>query len=107
MEYMFIGGSKSGETSSTGPSTTGRPIVSNLLFLTPLIISLIFIIISLATIPGTAAYKTKYVKKDDPNSELGLRDIKVPVILLSFTLLILLITGALYWSNSRDISIKN
>ena len=64
---------------------------SRILKVLPLFIALIFVIISLATMPGTIAYKTKYVKKDDPNHELALKDIAIPVSLLSFTLLLLII----------------
>ena len=70
-----------------GESTTGNKILTVL----PLIISLIFVIISLATMPGTIGHKTKYVKKDDTNRELALKDIAIPVSLLSFTLLLLII----------------
>jgi hypothetical protein len=70
-----------------GESTTGNKILTVL----PLIISLIFVIISLATMPGTIGHKTKYVKKDDTNHELALKDIAIPVSLLSFTLLLLII----------------
>ncbi len=64
---------------------------SRILKVLPLFIALIFVIISLATMPGTILYKIKYVKKDDPKHELALKDIAIPVSLLSFTLLLLII----------------
>lgn len=63
---------------------------SRILKVTPLFIALIFVIISLGTMPGTIGHKTKYVKKDDPNHELALKDISIPVSLLSFTLLLII-----------------
>lgn len=69
--------------------------------LVPLFIALIFVIVSLATLPGTIGNKTKYVKKDDPNSELALKDIAVPVSLLSFTLLLIIIAIALNFSSVK------
>lgn len=51
---------------------------------------IIFIIIALGTMPGTIGHKTKYVKKDDPESELKLSNISIPVSLLSFSLLLLI-----------------
>ena len=56
----------------------------------PLFISILFIIISLGTMPGTIGHKAKYVKKDDPNSQLGLQQIRIPVALLSSTILVLI-----------------
>jgi len=81
MEEIFIGGAK---------GKSGK-----ILKVAPLFIALIFVIISLGTMPGTIGNKTKYVKKDDPNSELALKDIAVPVSLLSFTLLLIIVGIAL------------
>jgi hypothetical protein len=62
-----------------------------ILKIAPLGIAFLFVVISLAFIPGSAANKTKYVKKDDPSHELKLADISVPIALLSFTLLLLIV----------------
>jgi hypothetical protein len=62
-----------------------------ILKIAPLGIAFFFVLIALATIPGSAANKTKYVKKDDPEHELKLSDVAVPISLLSFTLLLLII----------------
>jgi hypothetical protein len=77
----------------------GGTMAEKILSLLPLIITLIFVIISLATIPGTIGHKTKYVKKDDPEHELALKDIAIPVSLLSFTLLLLMF--AMYQRTSQ------
>lgn len=76
-------------------------------------IIILFIIIALGTIPGTIGHKTKYVKKDDPESELKLSDVSIPVSLLSFSLLLLfvllslsmkIVKKALNSSNSTEFS---
>lgn len=92
MEEIFIGGAKNK--------------ASTILKVTPLFIALIFVIISLATIPGTIGNKTKYVKKDDPNSELKLKDIVIPISLLSFTLLLIIAGIVLNMKADKDY-IKN
>lgn len=63
---------------------------SRILKVAPLFVALIFVMISLGTIPGTIGHRTKYVKKDDPDTELSLKHISIPVSLLSFTLLLLI-----------------
>lgn len=50
---------------------------------------ILMIIVSLANIPGTAFYSQKYEKKDANKEELQLKDISIPVTLLSFTIFIL------------------
>ena len=74
-----------------GGSNTQSNNASRILKVAPLFIALIFVIIALATMPGTIGHKTKYVKKDYHNSELKLADISIPVSLLSFTLLLIIV----------------
>ena len=80
----------------------GKDGSNKIVKLAPLGIALIFVIISLATMPGTIGHKTKYVKKDDHNSELALKDLAVPVSLLSFTLLLLIIGIALHFGVVKE-----
>ena len=47
----------------------------------------LLVVISLATLPGTIGHTTKYVEKNDPDKELKLSAIKIPVSLLSVTLI--------------------
>lgn len=84
--------------SMIGGKGSGKKIIR----LIPLVISLIFVIISLATMPGTIGNKTKYIKKDDNSHELALKDIAIPVSLLSFTLLLLIISIALNFSETTS-----
>ena len=49
-----------------------------------------FIITSILTMPGISN-STKYVKKNDTETELTSKDVRTPVILLSITLLIIII----------------
>ena len=49
----------------------------------------LFVVVSLAYIPGSAAVSTKYVNKND-GSDLTLSNVAIPVSLLSFSLLLLL-----------------
>jgi hypothetical protein len=78
MSDVFIGG--------------GKNNASRILKILPLAVSLLCVIISLGTMPGTIGHKTKFVRKDDPENELKLSDISIPVVSLSFTI-ILIITG--------------
>jgi len=59
-----------------------------------LFFAFIFIIISIFSIPGINT-STKYVKQDDTESELKFKDVKMPSILLSITLLIIIIVFTL------------
>ena len=68
----------------------------------PLFIALIFVIISLGTMPGTIGHKTKYVKKDDPSSELTFKNISLPVVLLSITLLLIIAGIALNFNAVKE-----
>ena len=77
MDDIFIGG--------------GGNNASKILKVAPLFIALLFVIISLGTMPGTIGHRTKYVKKDDPDSELKLSNIAIPVTLLSLTLVLLIV----------------
>lgn len=88
MNNIFIGG--------------GKNNASKILNIAPLIISLIFVIISVGTMPGTIGNKTKYVKKDDTESELKLSDVAIPVSLLSFTIVLIIISIALNMNNISD-----
>ena len=87
----------------------GKPDKNNAsIFVTllPFIIALILVIVSLATMPGTIGHKTKYVKKDDPERELGLKEITIPVALLSSTI-VLLIIGIFMQSNRAQSVIRS
>ena len=55
----------------------------------------IFIIIALATLPGTIGHKQKYVEKDNVEKELKLSKMSIPVSLMSFSLLIVI--GVSVW----------
>ena len=88
---------------SNGRSTTAGGIIK----VAPIGVAFLFVVVSLAFIPGSAANKTKYVKKDDPNHVLGLKDISVPISLLSFTLLLLIIAIALNMKAVKDILNKD
>jgi uncharacterized membrane protein len=79
MDNIFIGG---GEIKATR--------ASKMLKVAPLFISLLFVIISLGTMPGTIGHKAKYVRKDDLKTELGLQQISIPVALLSVTILLII-----------------
>jgi energy-converting hydrogenase Eha subunit A len=54
-----------------------------------------FIITSILTMPGISN-STKYVKKNDTETELTSKDVRTPVILLSITLLIIIIIFVLH-----------
>ena len=69
----------------------GKSNAGQFLKVLPIGIAFLFVVISLAFIPGSAANKTKYVKQDDPKHVLSLKDISVPIALLSFTLLLLIV----------------
>jgi hypothetical protein len=58
----------------------------------PVLISFIFVIVALVYTPGTVTSKVKYVHADDRTTPLGLKDVAVTVSVLSFTLLMLLIS---------------
>lgn len=88
MENIFIGG--------------GDNNANKIIKIAPLAISLLFVIISLSTIPGTVFYKTKYVKKDDPDHQLKLSDVSIPVSLLSFTILLLLVGIVLNMKSTKE-----
>ena len=68
----------------------GKSSSNKIIKLSPLIISVLFVILALCFLPGTFVNKTKYVKKDDPNSELTLRNMTTSVILLTFTILLII-----------------
>jgi len=51
-------------------------------------ITLVFIILSILSMPGISN-STKYVKKNDTESELTSKDARTPIILLSISLLII------------------
>jgi len=67
----------------------------------PVIISFIFVIISLVYMPGTATSKNKYVRADDKTTPLKLSDVTIPVGLLSFSLCLLLVTIFLIFTSKK------
>jgi hypothetical protein len=96
MDYMdYMIGGKSGKNNA-----------SIFVTLLPFIIALIFVIVSLATMPGTIGHKTKYVKKDDPENELTLKEITIPVAFLSSSI-ILLIIGIFMQSGKAQAAIRS
>lgn len=89
MEYFSLYGGAEQDVSAT--SNTNNNTIRYSLIAT-LVLSMLFIIISLATIPGTVYHSQKYVKKDT-DQELELKDVGLPVTLLSFSIFILLISS--------------
>jgi len=55
-------------------------------------ISFVLVIIALVYTPGTVTSKGKFVHASDKTTPLGLKDVAITVSVLSFTLLMLLIS---------------
>jgi len=71
----------------------------------PIIISFIFVIFSLVSMPGTVTQKDKYVHSDNKATPLSLSDVAMPVSLLSFTLCFLLIAIFLIFTSKPKLPV--
>lgn len=80
----------------------GKSSAGKILKIVPLFISFVFVMVALITMPGTVGHKTKYVKKDDPKSELNTASLAVPIAMLSVTLFLLIVGIALNISTVKD-----
>jgi hypothetical protein len=73
----------------------------------PVVISFILVIVALVFTPGTVTSKGKYLHADDRTTPLGLKDVAVTVSVLSFTLLMLIISIVLIMKGGKSHPIPN